>query len=138
MATSAVELILADVQEAEGFSGKAYRDTAGFLTIGYGCNIDAGWSQWLASQVCRAQLQEKEKSLEGRGWYDQADPVRKGVLLELCFNMGLEKLLGFRKMLAAVQMGDWTTAAKELHDSAWFTQVGHRGPRLVNRLRDGW
>lgn len=138
MATSAVELILPDVKLSEGFRARPYRDTEGILTIGYGCNLDDGWSEWLAEQVCRAQLKEKEEEIRGRAWYVAADPVRQGVLLELAFNLGVPRLMGFRKMMAAVQLKDWTTAAKELKDSLWYKQVGPtRGDRLIRRLRDG-
>lgn len=135
--SAAADIALPRVKQAEGFRAQAYRDTMGYLTIGYGLNIDAGMSEWLAAHICELQLDMAEADCEDKPWYVAADDVRKSVLLELAFNMGLGKLLGFPHMLAACTARDWNTAADELQNSAWFHQVGNRGPRLVNLLRNG-
>jgi hypothetical protein len=56
--------------------------------------------------------------------------------LNMTFNLG-DRLLGFRKALAAVQAGDWSTAAAEMLDSQWAAQVGPRAQRLAEAMRTG-
>jgi len=130
MNTDLVSRIMAN----EGFRATAYRDSRGFLTIGYGFNVDGGITRYAAGALMEAQLAEARADIDGYPWYQACDPVRQGVLVELCFNMGLQKLLGFQKMLAACTAKDWQTAGAELKNSAWFGEVGQRGPQLVGLL----
>jgi GH24 family phage-related lysozyme (muramidase) len=62
---------------------------------------------------------------------------RQMALTDMMFNMGAIKFRGFQKMIAAINQGDWEKAAIEAQDSDWFNQVGHRGPIIVNMLRNG-
>ena len=44
-----------------------------------------------------------------------------------------------KKMLAALQAQEWDTAARELLDSKYATQVGERATRLAQQLiTDTW
>lgn len=56
------------------------------------------------------------------------------ILLNMSFNLGKKGLLTFKKMLAAVEVGDWATVAVEMEDSKWFGQVKNRAVRLVGRM----
>jgi lysozyme len=40
-------------------------------------------------------------------------------------------------MLAALEQGDYETAAKEMLDSKWARQVGDRANRLAKMMEDG-
>jgi len=122
---------------AEGFRSTKYVDTRGFLTIGYGFNVDAGISEYAASCLLDAQVHEAEADVSNFDWYASVDAVRQSVLVELAFNMGIHKLQGFKLMLAACARGDWTDAGLQLQQSAWFSQVGQRGPVLVRLLTNG-
>ena len=70
-------------------------------------------------------------------WFESLDPVRQKVIVDMRFNLGLAGLKGFRKMLEALEQGDYTKAAAEMRDSKWFFQVGNRGKRLVEMMRTG-
>ena len=39
-------------------------------------------------------------------------------------------------MNAALEMGDWKTAAIEGRDSRWYHQVGSRSERLMTRMEN--
>ena len=135
--SAATDLAVSRCKVSEGFRPTVYLDTVGKRTIGYGCNLDAGWSEWLAAQVLALQLQEAEADCDGQPWYTAADAVRQSVLVELRFEMGLGGLLQFHEMLAACEAQDWAMAGAQLQASAWFTQVGTRGPPLVRLLANG-
>ena len=58
------------------------------------------------------------------------------ILANMVFNLGRGRMLKFRKMLAAVDKQDWSTAADEMHDSKWRQQVPARAERLIKRMRE--
>jgi lysozyme len=70
-------------------------------------------------------------------WWNELNDARQAVLINLCFNMGWPRLSLFEKMLAALESGDMETAADEMIDSRWFSQVGLRGLELSEQLRTG-
>jgi lysozyme len=134
---SAIDIALPRLKLEEGYRKHYYKDTLGFLTIGYGLNLDAGMSEPLAATILEWFVENTYSQISGYDWYQACDEVRQSVLIDLAFNMGLAKLLGFQHMLAACKVQDWGTAADELQNSTWFTQVGTRGPALVALLRNG-
>jgi len=56
--------------------------------------------------------------------------------MNMCF-MGIQKLLKFKKMLAAAEAGDYDKAADEILDSKYAKQVGARATRLAQMMRTG-
>jgi lysozyme len=60
----------------------------------------------------------------------------KQVIANMMFNMGRTRLTGFKKHVAALQCGDWKTAAVEGRDSKWYRQVTNRAERLMERLEN--
>ena len=57
------------------------------------------------------------------------------VIVNMCFNMGAPRLSKFKKFIAGVNDGNWSTAAVEMMDSRWATQVGVRAERLRDRIQ---
>ena len=110
----------------EGLRLKPYRCSAGKLTIVIGRNLDdCGISQsedyvMLINDImnCEKQLQSKIPDI-----YNGLDEVRKSVLLNMCFNLGINGLLGFKNTLAFVKVGDWERAANNMLVSKWAKQV---------------
>ena len=43
----------------------------------------------------------------------------------------------FKRMLAAIEKGDWDTAALEALNSKWADQVGARAKEIAEMLRTG-
>lgn len=56
------------------------------------------------------------------------------VVVNMMFNMGRPRLSGFKKFCAALNEGNWATAAVEGRDSKWYNQVTNRAERLMSRL----
>jgi lysozyme len=69
------------------------------------------------------------------GWDGYPEEVKQ-VVANMMFNMGRTRLTGFRKHVAALQCGDWNTAAVEGRDSKWYRQVTVRAERLMSRLEN--
>ena len=124
------DTVVERIKRHEGWRAMPYYDTLGNKTIGYGTllplNEDEG--EWLL----RHRLGLVEEELRGRiDFYDRMPEKIKEVLLDMAYNMGVPRLLKFRKTLAAAERGDWATMAHEMQDSHWFRQVGRRAEELV-------
>ena len=103
-------------REQEGLKLKPYTDTVGKLTIGYGRNLDdVGVSVDEAETMLANDIAVAETELQSYPWYVKLDPVRRSVVANMCFNMGLPKLLEFKHMISYLQTGLYIAAAEMLY-----------------------
>lgn len=142
-------------KEAEGFRSSMYRCPAGAPTIGFGRNLNVYPLSNLEVQECAINengevvctpaiaekwlvniLTEHKEKLSTFGWY-RGKAERRAVLLDLVYNLGLPKFLTFEKFLHAMLIEDYPTAANELQDSKWYSQVGLRGVRNCRIILTG-
>ena len=140
MTEALMNRIKAQLVRHEGLRLKPYRCTAGKLTIGFGRNLDdCGISQTEAYLLFENDIQNCEKQLidEIPEIYNPLDEVRKSVLLNMCFNLGIGGLLGFNNTLAFIAAGDWERAANGILASKWAKQVGRRAIELSELMRKG-
>ena len=123
----------------EGVRLMPYRDCEGLLTIGVGRCLDrVGISMAEADMMLDHDISRATASVITRiPWAQGLDEARRGALVNFAFNMGITGLLGFRKMLAAMERGAWDEAARELLDSKYAGQVGIRAERLARQLVTG-
>lgn len=112
---SAIDIAVPRLKTEEGFRARAYKDTNGFTTIGYGFNIDAGITPYAAAGLLQAQIHEIHEALLKYPWYSTLDEPRQSVCLDIAVNEGLHGLLAFPRMLAALQAQEWSVAATECH-----------------------
>ena len=115
-----------------------YTDTVGKLTIGYGRNLDDnGISQEEADFLFDNDFHSCERQLARCSWYvDQPEGVQ-AALINMCFNLGLPRLKGFKRMIAALETKNYALAAQEALNSKWATQVGQRARDIAVMLREG-
>ena len=123
----------------EGVEHKVYEDTEGIKTVGVGRNLeDRGLSDdeidYLLSNDIDICVKELEQTFD---WYDDLDDIRKRVLIDMMFNLGMPRLKGFVNMLKAIEAGAWKNAAVEMLDSKWAEQVGNRASRLSEMMESG-
>ena len=130
---SVVEQIKLD----EGLSLKPYQCTADKFTIGYGRNIeDNGITEDEAEYLLMNDIKStQEELLANFEWFLMLSAPKQGVLINMCFNLGLTRFKQFKKMIAAIEMGDYNEAAEQMLDSKWAHQVGNRAIRLSNIMR---
>jgi len=122
----------------EGLKLTAYQDALGVWTLGYGHNLANPIPRAAAALILEADLDDALQQVRDRlSWSIDVPEARRAVLVNMAFNLGMAGLLGFRKFLVAAQAGDWGTAAREMLDSRWATQVGDRARRLADQMRDG-
>ena len=140
MTEALMNRIKAQLVRHEGLRLKPYRCTAGKLTIGIGRNLDdRGISQKEAYAMLERDIQDCEQWLidEIPEVYNKLDEVRQSVLLNMCFNLGIKGLLGFKNTLDFIGAGDWERAANNMLASKWAKQVGMRAIELSEMMRKG-
>ena len=128
-----------EVASDEGFMPIPYRCTSGKLSIGYGTNIQDGITQDEALLLMRHRLGKVVSALESRlpFWAKLTDDRRR-VLANMGYQLGIAGLMGFKRMLAALERGDYEAAAREMLDSKWARQDSPgRARRLAERMQRG-
>jgi len=140
MEPSLLQKVKEQLLKHEGLKLKPYRCPAGKLTIGVGRNLEAnGISQKEAFILLENDILRCESELldEIPEVYSGLNDNRKLVLLNLCFNLGITGLLGFKNTLAFVGAGDFERAANGMFASKWAKQVGVRSIELSELMRKG-
>lgn len=133
------------IKKHEGLRFAPYKCGGGYWTIGFGHNLEAR-NEPIPDSIT---LQEAEIWLDR----DLADAtsacerviaswsilgeVRQAVLVDMCFNLGEEGLLKFKRMLRAIDSGYYAHAAAEMLDSRYATQVGQRAKDNALMLSTG-
>lgn len=141
MATNFQLQLRADLLRHEGKRNESYKDTEGVWTNGVGhTGADVYPNQVVSDYQVYKWLEEDTKKAEKDASslfknYDKLSPVRRGVLVNMAFNLGKTRLSKFKKMIAAVEAEDFDTAALEMMDSKWFSQVKTRAVELVSRMK---
>lgn len=123
----------------EGMRLRPYKDSVGKLTIGVGRNLDdVGISRAEADILLNNDIQVATHDLDRTlSWWRGMSDVRQNVIINMCFNMGIAKLMEFRKALAAMQAGNYGEAAAEMKNSEWYEEVGGRAIRLCSLMENG-
>ena len=123
----------------EGLRLKPYRDTVGKLTIGVGRNLDdVGITEEEALQMLHNDITRVRTRLVNTfWWFQKLSRVRRDVVTNMVFNLGLGRFKRFKKMIAALEIFDCDQAAKEMLNSKWAKQVGRRATELAKIMRSG-
>ncbi len=123
----------------EGLRLKPYHCTSGKLTIGIGRNLDnVGISKEEALILLGNDIERCHSSLNlNLPWWIRLDEKRKLVLIDMCFNMGIVGLLGFKTTLSLIKDGKYKEAAKAMLESKWAEQTGNRATELSKIMEGG-
>lgn len=133
--------LIDQIKRQEGFRSHPYTDTEGKLTIGYGFNIapdGPGLSEDECDAVLAIKLTKTARAL-ALVWphLERMDQPRASVLVNMTYNMGVAGLMGFHRMLAMIEAGNYEGAAAAGLESKWATQVGQRAVDLMEQLKTG-
>lgn len=126
------------IKKCEDCELHPYFDSEGVLTIGWGRNLrDNGISQEEADYLFDNDFRICERLLAACPWYVDQPKGVQAALINMCFNLGLPRLKGFKRMIAALLAKNYTLAAQEALNSKWATQVGQRAKDVAVMLREG-
>jgi lysozyme len=145
------------VSAHEGFRATPYKDTEQLWTVAKGRCLEtnplspAEWKYLLDNKLITLSV-----TLAGADWlmlrqidatekecarvfdfWPGLDEVRREALVEMGYQMGIERLLGFRRMLGAIRRQDWGSVRTEALDSRWARQTPKRAEHLANQLSTG-
>ncbi len=118
---------------------KVYKCPAGYLTAGWGHNLEAHGiedeiaQKWLVDDLCNA----KKELIDNLSFWETLNDARQSVLIDMNFNMGWGTLSKFKRFFAALERADYDAAAAEMEDSRWFRQVGPRAVALQEMMISG-
>ncbi len=138
----------------EGLNLKAYKCSAGYLSIGVGRNLitnpltktekqvvgdlSKGITYDMAMYLLRHDITRVLNECRTCfSFWRYLDAERKYALLDMCFNMGIHRLLKFKKMIEAFEIGDYQGAAKECLNSKYAKEVGKRASRIAKTIETG-
>ena len=141
--------LIKQLELEEGRRYNAYLCTAGHRTIGVGHNLDAK-PDYLGSQIpshitdaemdaiLLQDIIEVTEALEKRcKGFNLLTGARRDAIIQMAFQLGVNGLLGFKKMLDALIKQDWRKAYDEALNSGWAKQTPARAQRVAKQLLTG-
>ncbi len=137
-----LERVVNAITRSEGFRNSVYKDSEGYWTIGHGILVDprrgGGITKEESVHIVRRRLERLQVSInQNLHWTRKLSDKRREALLRMAYNLGFKGLRTFKKMLFALEEGEYDQAADEALDSKWAKQVGTRATRIANLIRHG-
>lgn len=126
------------LKKHEGIKLKPYKDSLGILTIGIGRNLDdVGISMAEANTMLYTDVSVAvQECMKEFSWWRPLSEVRQTVIVDMVFNMGIEKFKTFHNTIAALSIGDFNRASEQMLDSVWAKQVGDRAVELSYMMKN--
>lgn len=127
----------------EGIKLHAYQDHLGYWTIGVGRLIDQRRGGGITEQeaimlLTHDILKASKQCYDNMTFWPDLNEVRQDALINLCFNLGITGLLGFKNTLKAIAEKRWEDAEAGLRKSKWATQVQkERVEDICHMIRTG-
>tara|TARA_Y100001970_G_scaffold174248_1_gene212675 strand:+ start:396 stop:824 length:429 start_codon:yes stop_codon:yes gene_type:complete len=139
-----MEEIKSRIKEHEGFRDTVYSDSLGFATIGYG-HLVLPNDNFVEGTTYPKEMLEEVFDNDFKIAHDSANElliniehnhIVKGVIIEMCFQLGKPRVMKFKKMWEALKNNDLETASKEMIDSNWHKQTTKRCESLANVMKN--
>jgi len=143
-----IEQLREELEADEGCVYAVYLDHLGLPTCGVGHLLkpdDPEYAMEVGDSVSEERVAELfEKDI---AWtisdcqkllpkFDDLPEQCRLIVCNMVYNMGLNRMGKFVKLLAAIKIGDYNEAANQMHDSRWRRQVPNRAERLISRMRE--
>ena len=124
-------------QNNEGCSLKVYLDTRGAPTVGYGHKCTRGTT---IPQAAADIIFQADYDLAVSGYRTlrlDLDDVRRSVIIDMIFQMGIVGVSKFDDMLTALRNKDFPRAANELMESDYARVTPKRAECNAERIKTG-
>ncbi len=130
--------LIEQIKESEGFRPTVYKCTEGYDTIGYGFAIK---DLVLGEDICDIILERKIAELKLRikqklPFYDDMPEKAQDVIVEMCYQMGINGFSKFKKTIDHLMRKDYKAASVEMLDSRWAKQTPNRAKKLSNQMKN--
>ena len=144
---NAIDLARSWLEFHEGLRLKPYLCTEGKLTVGYGHNCEASHvpvtlingviTEDDANELLQLDIMYAVKDAYVLCDMKALSIPRQAVIIDMAFNLGRNRLAGFKKMFANIADESYESAAFEMMDSRWSRQVGERATTLAKHMENG-
>ena len=147
--TSFIDQVAEQIMHHEGVRLAVYDDATGKPivagdvvqgnpTIGVGRLLtdDRGITEDEVMLLLKNDLAWVAKKAESYGFWNRLDSARQMVIMGMIFNMG-NRFDQFKKMIAALEVGDYIEASAQMLDSRWAKTVKGRAVELAEQMRTG-
>lgn len=122
----------------EGYKATVYKCSEGYDTIGYGFAIkDLNMSENVASIQLAEEVAKRHLEISKRfDWYDNMPAEVQGVIIEMCYQLGITGFSKFKRAIAHMKNKEWQLAANEMLDSLWAKQTPNRANQLAGIIAE--
>ena len=147
--TSFIDQVAEQIMHHEGVRLAVYDDATGKPivagdmvqgnpTIGVGRLLtdDRGITEDEVMLLLKNDLTWVAEKAQTYGFWNKLDSARQMVIMGMIFNMG-NRFDQFKKMIAALEVGDYEEASVQMLDSRWATIVKTRAVELSEQMRTG-
>ena len=140
-----IERLKKQIKQHEGIRNQAYPDTLGNWTTGVGHLIKLPDEEYLINtrlkdiEVEQIFITDLNQAIDDARKFIDADDVPEEVfevVVNMSFNLGINKLLQFKKFQQALKEKDFIKASEEMLDSRWAKQLPNRSKELANIVRN--
>lgn len=131
-----------ELKDDEGLRLKAYKDSLGKGTIGYGHLLRPGDPEVIteaqAEDIFESDFEKAvTEAQEAVAFFAALDGPRKGAMVNMAFQMGGAGLAAFHATLDAMDREAWDEAAQDIMNSKYARQTRARAQRIAYRVRTG-
>jgi lysozyme len=135
----AISIAVDLIKPEENFKRFPYTDQMGNLTIGYGLALYRhGLPEPLAALVTAYIVaNELAPQFETLNWYNDLDPIRQAIILDMAFQIGVGGVFTFKTMIACLTNKDYDGAADNLLKSLLAKQAPARTQKHAKIIRTG-
>ena len=126
--------LIEDIKQEEGFSGTVYKCTEGFDTVGYGTKLPLTKEE--SELILNHRLNQTKAQLTSYLYDLDIKPEAWDILFNMAYQLGVNGVLKFKKMIEALSYKDYKEASKQGLDSLWAKQTPQRANRLMKRMSE--
>lgn len=140
-----MSLIVNLIEKEEGWRDTPYYCKERYPTVGYGFKLadkdaplpkfklpKAAGDAWLATLLAELNIK-----LMAYDWYVALNTPRRAIIMSMAYQLGLDGLLKFKKMIKAISSDLYYEAAREMLDSLWAKQTPERAKRHALQMTTG-
>ena len=126
--------LIEEIKQEEGFSGTVYKCTEGFDTVGYGSRMPITKEE--AELLLEHRLKAMKDQLTSYLYDLDIKPEAWDILFNMAYQLGVNGVLKFKKMIEALRVKNYKEASKQGLDSLWAKQTPQRANRLMKRMSE--
>ena len=129
--------LIVNIKKNEGYISTVYKDSLGIDTIGYGFAIkDLNLEEDICDLILERKVAKLVFDVEKRfPWYCSMPVIIKDVVIEMCYQMGVNGFSKFKKTIKHLSNSDFIEASVEMLDSKWAVQTAGRAKQLSEKVR---